>query len=58
MLCFYSYSCKLGVTELNIASRSSVAAMDRVAAMIALAKQLHVPFDAADVKFVDWSACP
>ncbi len=43
---------------MNIASRSSVAAMDRVAAMIALAKQLRVPFDAADVKFVDWSACP
>ncbi len=52
------YSCKLGVTELNIASRSATADGSRVAAMIALAQHMGVPFDVKDLKYVSWESCP
>jgi hypothetical protein len=52
------YSCKLGVTELNIASRRETVDSSRVAAMIALAQHMGVPFDAKDVKYVSWTSCP
>ena len=52
------YSCKLGVTELNVASRRETVDSSRVAAMIALAQHMGVPFDAKDVKYVSWTSCP
>ena len=54
----FSYSCKLGVTELNLASRSRGVDSARVAAMIQLAHDMRVPFDENDVKIVDWDSCP
>ncbi len=54
----YSYSCKLGVTELNIASRGRAVDGGRIASMIELARQMQLPFNEKDVKYVDWDSCP